>query len=71
MILDLMRVWPIETKRSFLVGDRRSDMEACKRGGDAVTFSPAVTSTRSWKNVSSRRVSDHFARPRVLFLEMA
>jgi D-glycero-D-manno-heptose 1,7-bisphosphate phosphatase len=33
MILDLMRVWPVETKGSFLVGDQRSDMEAASAAG--------------------------------------
>jgi D-glycero-D-manno-heptose 1,7-bisphosphate phosphatase len=33
MILDLMRQWPVETKESFLVGDKPSDMEAASAAG--------------------------------------
>ena len=47
MILDLMRVWPVETSESFLIGDKPSDMEAASAvgitghlftGGDLATF---------------------------------
>jgi len=33
MILDLMRVWPIETKGSFLIGDKDSDLRAATAVG--------------------------------------
>jgi D-glycero-D-manno-heptose 1,7-bisphosphate phosphatase len=47
MILDLMRVWPVETKGSFLVGDKDTDLRAATAvgirgclfsGGDLSTF---------------------------------
>jgi HAD-hyrolase-like len=55
MILDLMRVWPIETKESFIVGDKPSDMEAARASASPVTSSRAAILPHLLRGASRRR----------------